>query len=151
MSSELAADITSSLQDIGNLLGTYRMLLDLAQQQQPDEVELAALATVLHSFYNGAESIFLNISKSLDDNLRQEGQWHRALLNAMIRPTSVRPAVLSIGLAEQMSMYMQFRHFFRHAYAFQLRWDRMKPLVDQIDQTWNDLQEELLAFAKKIS
>jgi hypothetical protein len=51
--------IKVDLAQIDLLLTTYTSLIDRVQQQSPDVVELAALATVLHSYYNGIE-VFLN-------------------------------------------------------------------------------------------
>ena len=31
---------------------------------------------------------------------------------------------------------MGFRHFFRHAYGYHLRWDLIKPLFMNIEENW---------------
>jgi hypothetical protein len=41
---------------------------------------------------------------------------------------------------------MEFRHLFRHAYVFDLRWDRMKPLVLGCVETLKLLEDELDRF-----
>lgn len=49
---------------INQLLETYQDLLDRVVHKSPDLVEVTALASVLHSFYTGVESIFTRHSYS---------------------------------------------------------------------------------------
>jgi hypothetical protein len=42
--------------------------------------------------------------------------------------------------------YLAFRHFFRHAYLFNLEWDRMKPLVLGCQETLDLVEAELEQF-----
>ena len=42
------------------------MQVELPAAYSPDLVEITALASVLHSFYNGLENVFLSISKAVD-------------------------------------------------------------------------------------
>jgi hypothetical protein len=37
---------------------SYKLLFDLIKLRTPDLVEMTAMASVLHSFYNGVENIF---------------------------------------------------------------------------------------------
>jgi len=41
---------------------------------------------------------------------------------------------------------MEFRHVFRHAYIFDLRWDRMKTLVLVCEETLQPVEDELDRF-----
>ncbi len=43
---------------------SYSLLFNLIKLRTPDLVEMTAIASVLHSFYNGVESIFLNCKES---------------------------------------------------------------------------------------
>ena len=36
-----------------------------------------------------------------------------------------------------------FRHFYRHAYSFQLNWNKMKPLVDNVHSVWEKVKMSL--------
>jgi hypothetical protein len=124
--------IKVDLAQIDLLLTTYTSLIDRVQQQSPDVVELAALATVLHSYYNGIESIFLAVARLIDGQAPQGTRWHRELLAQVARPTTTRPAVLSSSLETRLTVYLAFRHYVRHSYAFTLDWARLEPLVRQL-------------------
>ncbi len=66
----------------------------------------------------------------------------------MLVPGKARPAVLSSKLGDRLEDYLQFRHFFRHSYVFDLHWERMKPLVLGCEETLRLLEEQLDAFLK---
>lgn len=44
--------------------------------------------------------------------------------------------------------YLEFRHVFRQAYSFQLRWDKMSPLVLGCEETLRQLEAELDVFLR---
>ena len=91
MAEALIQAIKVDLAQIDLLLTTHTSLIDRVQQQSPDVVELAALATVLHSYYNGIESIFLAIARLLDRQLRPvHAMFHEEIevfLNFLTRRT----------------------------------------------------------------
>jgi len=62
------------------LLNSYADLLGLVQRKEPNLTEMAALASVLHSFYNGVETIFLSVAKELDKQEPAGAGWHKELL-----------------------------------------------------------------------
>lgn len=105
---------------------------------------------MLNSFYNGIENIFKRVAVELGDPLPRGESWHQELLDSMAESTSHRRAVISAGLRTRLKEYMEFRHFFRHAYIFTLRWDRMKGLVLGCEETMQQLEAELDAFLRQL-
>jgi hypothetical protein len=85
-------------------------------------IEVTACASVLHSFYNGLENIFLSIVKRIDRNVPTGDRWHRDLLYQMGKETPERKQVLTNKTIDQLVDYMGFRHFYRHSYSFSLEW-----------------------------
>ena len=51
-----------------------------------------------------------------------------------------------LQLRRLLDDYITFRHLFRHTYTFDLRWDRMKPLVLGCEETFRLLEGELDRF-----
>jgi len=45
-----------------------------------------------------------------------------------------------------LDSYLDFRHFFRHSYVFDLRWDGMEALVLGCEETLKLLEDELDRF-----
>lgn len=64
----------------------------------------------------------------------------------MAAPTRVRGALISESLRDILSEYLAFRHVFRQAYSFDLRWDKMSALVLNCETTFRRLETELEAF-----
>jgi hypothetical protein len=128
------------------LLDDHRSLLAKCVAEQPNRVEISALAAVLHGFYTGVENTFKRVAIEADDDLPSGNRWHKALLERMSQPGPGRLAVISVALAEILSEYLAFRHFFRSAYPFALQWERMGRLVRECEQTFQRLERELDAF-----
>ncbi|MBQ7159671.1 MAG: hypothetical protein IJS09_09665 [Treponema sp.] len=140
MDEELKKKITFEISEIDTLLDHASVLLQKCKVQEPDFIELSAVGSTLHSFYNGLENIFQLIRKEIDKTNDTSGRWHADLLDSMFKETENRPAVLDESLRIKLSDYMGFRHFFRHAYGYHLRWDLAKPLFEDIQEVWNTIK-----------
>lgn len=107
--------------------------------------ELAAIATFLHNIYNGTENILKRvlISKGLD--IRKTLTWHRDLLK-----TAHENGVINDDLYGTLSEYLAFRHFFVHAYSFNLNWEALRPLVDNLQDTQKMFRASLISYLKPV-
>src|SRR5437879_3175051 len=101
---------------------------------------------MLHSFYNGMENIFKRTRLELGDPMPGSEFWHKELLDSMTQATGNRKPVLSPELRARLKEYMEFRHLFRHAYTFTMRWDSMKTLVLGCEETLKLVEAELDCF-----
>ncbi len=61
-----------------------------------------------------------------------------------------RQVVISEDLYEKLNLYLGFRHFFRHAYAFQFNWDKMKELISPINDIYGQFKNEITDFISKL-
>jgi len=149
VSGKLSKQILTERAMLACLVEECRPLLARASQgQTPSYVDLSALGAILHSFYGGVENIFKRISQEFDAESLAGKSWHRDLLDLMAARTARRPAVISSLLQERLDDYMRFRHRFRHAYAFQLNWNEMSPLVMGCEETLRQVEGELETFLK---
>lgn len=149
--SDLEEQIDLELALLGELLDLHRPLFEKCHGEEPTVIELSALAATLHSFYSGIENLFKRIAISLDGAVPSGQTWHQILLESMTRPTAGRPAVLSEELRNRLKAYLDFRHVFRNAYLFLLRWNKMAPLVLHCDETFEDLSAELTVFKERMA
>jgi len=137
---------------LSRLEEVYRPLLgELVGGKQPTGIQTAALATVLHSFYNGVENTFKRIALGTDGRLPRGGAWHRELLDSMASRTPTRATVISQSLHDRLEEYLRFRHRFRHAYSFQLDWEEMCPLARALDETLSSFETQVGAFLEGAS
>lgn len=115
--------------------------------QLPNWIELRAIATLLHEFYNGIEHIFERVVVSLGEGLPRGSHWHVDLLAQITTAqTDIRPAVMDEPLHARLEEYLKFRHFFRHAYNYTLEWNRMSWQAQQMSETLRLLRDQLQTF-----
>jgi hypothetical protein len=134
------------IQQINDLFTSYHELIEKSKGEEPTLIELTALGSVLHSFYNGIENLFKTIGKNIDGNLPAGYHWHSELLKQMAEDTSNRAPVISQGLKEKLVEYLAFRHFYRNSYSFFLKWNELKKLVDPVTFVWSECKIELKSF-----
>lgn len=133
------------------LFEDHRPLLNKSELSLPDRIECSALAAFLHGFYNGIENIFKRVAIELREDMPEGANWHQTLLEQMAKPGPRRPAVISPDLLESLKEYLAFRHFFRHAYPFQLAWANMSHLVKNSDDVFARLEKELDLFERSLT
>jgi len=142
--------IKFEIKQINTLVDSYQALFSKVEESSPDLVELAALASILHSFYNGIENIFQIIVKKIDLEIVDDAQWHKEILRKMSEPNKNRGAVISIHTMLLLSRYLSFRHFYRHSYSFYLNWIELQPLVRSLTRIWNSTSNEINAFLETL-
>jgi predicted nucleotidyltransferase len=115
--------------------------------QPPTRTELRAMASMLHEFYNGVERILERIAVGLGEGIPQGSSWHVDLLAQMAAAREgVRPAVIDEPLRARLKDYLDFRHFFRHAYGYTLEWNHLRWKVENLSATLTTLSDQLRRF-----
>lgn len=115
--------------------------------QPPTRTELRAMAGIMHEFYNGAERIFERISVGLGEGVPQGSYWHADLLVRMATPQEeIRPAIIDDPLHARLKEYLDFRHFFRHAYGYTLEWNQLRWKAENLLGTLTALRNQLQHF-----
>ncbi len=107
------------------------------------ELELAGVATLLHNFYNGIENVIKQIVATKAANIPQGQNWHRDLLDLALRYKVINKTIWS-----SLKQFLAFRHFFSHAYAFHLEFDRMQPLVKTAPKLFVSFKVNIQRFLK---
>lgn len=103
--------------------------------------ELAAIATFIHNFYNGIENILKRALIFRQVEITDTSTWHKDLLKM-----SSDTGIISTDLYNALSNYLSFRHFFIHAYSFTLRWEELKPLVDDLKKVLKSFKSEIYRY-----
>ena len=122
------------------------LLVNKCSLQTPDYIEMCAVGSILQAYYNGIENILLIIAKGIDGNNPSSGKWHSEILSSMFEKTDNRPPVFSETLKPLLFDYMNFRHFFRHSYGFNIKWEKASPLFLGMTKNWNEVKSELEKF-----
>lgn len=115
--------------ELENIDGILTRLPEADRLPHLSELELAGVAALVHSFYNGIESIIKQMVQSWGVALPTGEAWHKELI---LRATTV--GILSEETSLGLREYMAFRHFFTHAYAFDIDPQRLEPLVAELSK-----------------
>lgn len=143
MDNLIKEQIKFKINDIDKLFSEYELIFEKIKGEKPDLFDITILGSVLHSFYNGIENIFEIIAKNIDGNVPAGNKSHQELLHQMASENEKRNEIINENLYYKLREYATFRHFYRHAYSFQLNWDKMKPLIDDIHKIWKEVKISL--------
>ena len=130
MYKELVDEIEFQMSQIDRQFEDFGIYFHNMNYKTPDLTQITVMASILHSFYTGLESIFKMISNRVDDFTPTSSKSHQELLDHMYTKTSNREAVIDEDTYLLLNEYMKFRHVFRHGYTFQLKWEKMKRLAE---------------------
>lgn len=146
MDNIIKEQIKFKINDIDKLFFEYDLIFKKIEIETPNLFDMTILGSVLHSFYNGLENIFEIIAKNIDNSVPMGNKSHQELLHQMASENKMRKEIVNKELYLKLKEYATFRHFYRHAYSFQLNWEKMKPLVDNISDVWIDVKQSLENF-----
>lgn len=87
------------------------------------------------------------IAENLDETTPVGDNWHQELLRQMtVDIPKIRPAVMDGDLRSKLDDYRAFRHIVRNVYAHNFLPEKMKPLVDNLDDVYSKTEEKLKKF-----
>jgi len=121
-----------------------RVLADLpapCSLKQLSSLELAGVAALIHNFYNGVENVFKQLVVSKGLSIPQGPSWHIELIEICIANQ-----IISRSTSDILKEYLSFRHFFSHAYSFDVDEEKIAPLLERI----KDVHKRLVKDISKI-
>lgn len=142
----LIANLRDELKNIEKIKAEYVYFTSCMGDKEPDIYESAVIGYYLHNFYNACENAFLNIAKTFENNIDPQ-EWHKSILKRMkLEIEGIRPRVISDSLYKTLDDFRSFRHIFRHAYSFELDWQKEKIVADKFHAAMEQFKDEILAF-----
>lgn len=148
---ELREEITIELEAMEM---TVRELLALQQDvadREPTVRENTAAAAFLAQFYNGLENILKRISHFHSISLPTGETWHVELFQRFSAPAYPGlPQLFDEALSSALAPYRRFRHVAFHSYGFQLDWNRMSEGINNVQNMFNQINDNLSAYLRSI-
>lgn len=130
--------IQIEINNLEKLLNEINSLYDKIQSDiRLTKMELYASAAFLHSFYNGIEKILLLITENQFNKNIKGDKWHKKLL------IFAKEKFLTDKTTTFLEDYMAFRHFFRHAYTFQIKNKYILKLLKPLKTRWRTFKKEI--------
>jgi hypothetical protein len=145
----LKEKINHEIARIEKLLSDAKPLLDLCKIKTPDFIEITAASQILHSFYNGIESVIILFLKSINEKIPNDSRWHKTLLEITFGLNSRSVIILREDVKEQVEKYMYFRHFIRHSYSSELNWNEMETLIKDLEEGWKTIKSNFETFVER--
>ena len=148
MDEKVKIKIEYEISRIDKSLHSVKPLLVLCKTKKPDIIEMTAAAQVLHSFYNGVESVIVLFFKYLDDKIPNDFKWHKTLFEMAFGINSKNVKIIRNDIKKKLEKYLLFRHFIRHSYSSELDWNEMGPLIKEIEDIWEIIKTDFEIFIK---
>jgi hypothetical protein len=145
------AKILYEISRIDKLLNDSSPLINLCKMKEPDYIEITAMAQILHSFYNGIESIIVLILKNMNEKLPNGYKWHKTLLEISFGQNTRYFKIFRDEMKNILNDYLNFRHFIRHSYSSELKWKDMEQLTKNIEELWIIIREDINNFINNYS
>jgi len=146
LSERIRDDIPDMEESIQRSLYGWQM-----SQESPDEsmIYIDSVALNLMSLYSGVERVFELIARYIDCKVPYGKSWHKNLLKQMAQDISnLRPAVIKQKTATMLDEFRGFRNVVHNIYSVKLDPKRMVKMMSILPELWQNLREELLAFAE---
>ena len=146
MDNKLKTKVTYEISRLDHFINEAKPLINQCISQKPGFIEITSAATVLHSFYNGIESIGIMLLKSINENIPNQDQWHKRVFKLIFGENVRGINIIRNDLKILMSMYLDFRHIIRYAYGPEYDWDIMEILVLNLLETWEKIKIDFEIF-----
>ena len=143
MDENIRIKIEHEISRIEKLISDAKPLLDLCKNKEPDFIEITAAAQILHSFYNGIEGIVTLYFKNIGEKLPNDKKWHKSLFEMMFGKNTKGKNIFCNELKESLNEYLLLRHFIRHSYSSEFKWNEMKYSVNSIEEIWTKIKADL--------
>ncbi len=127
--------INTKLARLDQEIALARQEVTAVPQDTPgrDRILARSIGFALHNFYNGVEQILEDIAKEVDGSRPVGDAAHQELLNQMLQPTKLRPAIIPDDAFPLFDDLRRFRHLFRHSYGIDLRFDDVMRKFDSVE------------------
>lgn len=115
------------------------------------EVKIESLAYHLHNLYCAYEDLFKMVADAFENNIEEGVTWHKELLRRMsITIKGVRPKLISEESLSLLSELRAFRHFFRHAYSYELDVGKVKLVLEKTLKLRRTFKKDLVQFINSL-
>ena len=140
----LKAEIKAQIQEIE---GIYTRLEE--RNRKKDKAAIESVGYQLHNLYCAFEDLFKIVAETFENQVQDKSQYHIELLKRMtIAIEGVRPSLLSHGCFLLLDNLRSFRHFFRHAYSYELDERKVRIVLEDAVALRETYRDDIYAFLK---
>ena len=124
----LEAELSRQKQEIDKIYAK----IDERRLRINNETGIESLAYQLHNLYCAYEDLFKIVAATFENNIEEGITWHKELIRRMtISIKGIRPNLICAESMNLLSELRSFRHFFRHAYGYELDPGKVKLVLEK--------------------
>ncbi|MBN2546036.1 MAG: hypothetical protein JXB50_09585 [Spirochaetes bacterium] len=99
------------------------------------------MGALLHNFYSGIENIIKQIFNEYHFAIPDDQSWHKTLLSE-----AVNNEIITDKVKYNLEKYLTFRHFFIHSYSLMLKENLIKPLINNVFETYECFKKDIKKY-----
>jgi len=134
--------------------GIEKIYTDIGDREKGirrSKIKLESLGYKLHNLYCAFEDLFSIVARYFENQFQDISQYHRELLRRIsLSIEGVRPRLISEETFKELDELRAFRHFFRHAYSYELHYEKIKIPLDSAKRLKDLYQKDIARFLETI-
>ena len=143
----LKAELNAQLSEIEDI---YKKLEDRRKKRGKAGIE--SIAYQLHNLYCAFEDLFKIVAETFENHIQDKTKYHMELLRRMtVSIEGVRPQLLSQESYILLDNLRSFRHFFRHAYSYEIDVRKVRIVLDDADKLREMYKKDVEIFLESLS
>ena len=143
----LKAELNAQLSEIEDI---YKKLEDRRKKRGKAGIE--SIAYQLHNLYCAFEDLFKIVAETFENHIQDKTKYHMELLKRMtLSIEGVRPQLLSQESYILLDNLRSFRHFFRHAYSYEIDVRKVRIVLDDADKLREMFKKNVEIFLESLS
>lgn len=122
------------------------------RRQKRGKAALESTAYQLHNLYCAFEDLFKIIAETFENHIQDKSGYHVELLKRMTMIIEgIRPNFLSGESYRLLDNLRSFRHFFRHAYSYEIDSRKVRIVLKDVDMLQEIYRKDIDDFLKRLS
>ncbi|OHC00521.1 MAG: hypothetical protein A3G70_03995 [Planctomycetes bacterium RIFCSPLOWO2_12_FULL_39_13] len=143
----LKSELLSQLDAIEDI---YKKLEDRRKKRGKAGVE--SIGYQLHNLYCAFEDLFKIVAESFENHIQDKAKYHMELLKRMtISIEGIRPLLLTQESYVLLDNLRSFRHFFRHAYSYEVDIRKVRIVLEDADKLREFFKRDIAAFLAQLT
>ena len=143
----LKAEMNAQLSEIEDI---YKKLEDRRKKRGKAGIE--SMGYQLHNLYCAFEDLFKIVAETFENHIQDKTKYHMELLKRMtLSIEGVRPQLLSQESYILLDNLRSFRHFFRHAYSYEIDVRKVRIVLDDADKLREMFKKNVEIFLEILS
>lgn len=139
----LEAELSKQRQEIDKIYAK----IEERRSKINNETGIESLAYQLHNLYCAYEDLFKIVATTFENNIEEGTTWHKELIRRMtISIKGIRPNLICEESMNLLSELRSFRHFFRHAYGYELDPKKVKLVLEKAIRSRETFAKDVTKF-----